>query len=351
LFLHAEFYSHFISITDHFTSEVIQLQQVLMAAIARRLQFVFSYVGSPVPHCGIIIAFLLAIVFTPPVASADIDCSYTNSIKTAMLPELNCASFVSLVNLIFPKNSHLHSGSLDYFFDNVSGRFKVSSITNRKSAWLRGGFLVISNASKSSSVTVWLGHDIKRWMATWHSGIGSNAVSPVPYIRYNFLPRFYAAYRSVLGMLVTLARRTQRYLVPMGATIVGIASTYNPFRDKIGSDEKQTASGEPYDPAAWTAAIQIDLRDRFGGVHYGKNYQPTYALVECGKKRIIVKINDVGPLKPGRVIDLNERSMRYFDPSLQLGLIRDVKITPLRGIGWMPGPIGDEHFISVAAAK
>ena len=143
--------------------------------------------------------------------------------------------------------------------------------------------------------------------------------------------------------------RTTRFAV--AATIVGIASTYNPFRDKVGSDEKQTASGEPYDPAAWTAAIQIDLRDRFGGVRYGKNYQPTYALVECGKKRIIVKINDVGPLKPGRVIDLNERSMRYFDPSLQLGLIRDVKITPLRGVGWTLGPVADERLINVATAK
>ena len=320
-----------------------------MTAIARCLQFVAFCVGSPVPHCGrVVIAFILAIVFTPRIASADVDCSYTGSIKAAMLPELNCAAFVSLVNPILPANSHSHSGSLDYFFGNVSGRFKVSSVTNRKSSWLRGDFSVISNASMSSSATVWLGHDIKRSMATGHSGIGSNAVSPVPYIHYNFLPRFYAAYQFVLGLLVTLARRAQQYV---GTTIVGIASTYNPFRDKIGSDEKQTASGEPYDPAAWTAAIQIDLRDRFGGVRYGKNYQPTYALVECGKKRIIVKINDVGPLKPGRVIDLNERSMRYFDPSLQLGLIRDVKITLLPGIDWAPGPIGDEQLISVATTQ
>jgi len=320
-----------------------------MTAIARCLQFVAFCVGAPVPHCGrVVIAFILAIVFTPRMASADVDCSYTGSIKAAMLPELNCAAFVSLGNPILPTNSYSHSGSLDYFFDNVSGRFKVSSTTNRKSSWLRGDFSVISNASTSSWVTVWLGHDKKRWMATGHSAIGSNAVGPVPYIRYNFLPRVYAAYRSALSLLVTLVRRTQRYV---GTTIVGIASTYNPFRDKIGSDEKQTSSGEPYDPAAWTAAIQIDLRDRFGGVRYGKNYQPTYALVECGKKRIIVKINDVGPLKPGRVIDLNERSMRYFDPSLQLGLIRDVKITPLPGIDWAPGPIGDEQLISVATAQ
>jgi hypothetical protein len=34
-----------------------------------------------------------------------------------------------------------------------------------------------------------------------------------------------------------------------------------------------------------------------------------------------VKINDVGPLEPGRVIDLNEQTMRYFDPGMRRGLI------------------------------
>ena len=117
----------------------------------------------------------------------------------------------------------------------------------------------------------------------------------------------------------------------IGATVVGAASTYNPYRDANGSDEKQTSSGEPYNPDAWTAAIRIDLREQFGGVRYGKNYRPSYALVESGDKHLIVKINDVGPLAPGRVIDLNERSMRYFDSSLQAGLVRDVKVALLSG--------------------
>jgi rare lipoprotein A len=113
----------------------------------------------------------------------------------------------------------------------------------------------------------------------------------------------------------------------------------------------QTASGELYDQTAWTAAIQIDLRELFGGVRYGKNYQPAFALVESGKKRLIVRINDVGPLRSGRAIDLNERSMRYFDPSLQLGLISEVKITPLPGKDWTPGPISDEQLIKLAIAQ
>lgn len=129
------------------------------------------------------------------------------------------------------------------------------------------------------------------------------------------------------------------------ATLVGIASTYNPNRYDDGVDVAVTASGEPYDPDAWTAAIQIDLRAQFGGVRYGRLYRPVYALVESGGesgvKRVIVKINDVGPLRPGRVIDLNERAMRYFDPSLERGLLPDMKVSLLPGNDWTPGPVGD----------
>ena len=94
---------------------------------------------------------------------------------------------------------------------------------------------------------------------------------------------------------------------------------------------------ERYNPSAWTAAIQTGLREKFGGVHGGK---ARYALVEGINKKVVVKINDVGPLEPGRIIDLNERTMRLFDPTLQRGLIPNVKVTPLRGDHWTPGPIG-----------
>ena len=127
--------------------------------------------------------------------------------------------------------------------------------------------------------------------------------------------------------------------VGRGAAIIGVASTYNPYRPGRHEGGKQTASGEPYDPIEWTAAIQTDLRKRFGGVSYGRQYRPAYALVEGAAKKAIIKINDVGPLKPGRVIDFNEQTMRYFDPTLKLGLIRGVMITPLAGDDWPTGPI------------
>jgi rare lipoprotein A len=56
-----------------------------------------------------------------------------------------------------------------------------------------------------------------------------------------------------------------------GVTILGTASTYNPTRPDYRSGGMETASGEQYDPAGWTAAIQIDLRDMFGGIRFGKD--------------------------------------------------------------------------------
>ena len=124
-----------------------------------------------------------------------------------------------------------------------------------------------------------------------------------------------------------------------GVTIIGVASTYNPYRPGPQEGGKETASGEPYDPIEWTAAIQTDLREKFGGVGFCKQYRNAYALVEGADKKAIVKINDVGTLKPGRVIDFNEQTMRYFDPTLKLGLIPGVMITPLVGDDWPTGPI------------
>ena len=101
--------------------------------------------------------------------------------------------------------------------------------------------------------------------------------------------------------------------------------------------------------SGWTAAIRIDLRAKFGGVRFGKNYQPSFALVQSSDKQAIVRINDIGPLKRGRIIDLNERTMRYFDPTLELGLIDNVRVTPLAGQDWALGPVDDDQPVSVAS--
>ncbi|MBR0830339.1 hypothetical protein JQ596_33015 [Bradyrhizobium manausense] len=123
-----------------------------------------------------------------------------------------------------------------------------------------------------------------------------------------------------------------------GDAIVGAASMYNPFKPGRQEGGPNTASGERYDPSVWAAAIKTSLRQKFGGVQFGA--RPKYAVVEAVGKKVIVKINDVGPLVPGRIIDLNERTMRHFDPSLELGVISGVKVRPLAGDYWIPGPVG-----------
>jgi hypothetical protein len=55
-------------------------------------------------------------------------------------------------------------------------------------------------------------------------------------------------------------------------TIIGIASFYD--------DPQKTASGEQFDPEAFTAAAQLAIRDKFGGIRFGRLYQPAFAVAE-----------------------------------------------------------------------
>jgi len=175
-------------------------------------------------------------------------------------------------------------------------------------------------------------------------------VDLVAFARRKIWPRIAGLYRSVLKQVAVMELpQFEEYAALTDGIYIGTASTYNPNRDSVDPNVMQTASGEPYDPAAWTAAIQIGLRGRFGGVRYGKLYQPAFALIESGDKRVIVRINDVGPLRPGRVIDLNERSMRYFDPTLERGLVPGIRMTFLPGEDWTPGPVGGFELASFAS--
>ena len=145
---------------------------------------------------------------------------------------------------------------------------------------------------------------------------------------------------AMLVVCTAAMARTETGNAAAGAArsaIVGAASMYDPTRPGYKSGTGVTSSGERYDPSAWTAAIQIHLRGRFGGVSGGAKRR--YALVESAGKKVIVKINDVGPLAPGRIIDFNRQTMRYFDPSLRRGLIHHVKVTPLPGDYYTPGPV------------
>ena len=46
------------------------------------------------------------------------------------------------------------------------------------------------------------------------------------------------------------------------------------------------------------------------------------------------------------MLDLNERSMRHFDPSMTRGLLDDVRITLLPGENWIPGPVSSTYAIN-----
>jgi rare lipoprotein A len=180
----------------------------------------------------------------------------------------------------------------------------------------------------------------------------TDGVDLVSFAQKKLLPDFSTAYRGLLKKVAIMGlARIERAAALAHATITGKVSTYNPYRDGWEEGGPETASGELYDPDAWTAAIKTDLRNRFGGVRYGKLYRPVFALVESGGKRLIVKINDVGPLRPGRVLDLNERSMRHFDPLLTRGLIQDARITLLPGEDWTPGPVGSAYALDFDGAE
>jgi rare lipoprotein A len=181
---------------------------------------------------------------------------------------------------------------------------------------------------------------------------GNGEPQPAVFARRQAAPKLTSVYRSIRRLAAIMGLpQIQEEAVPARATIIGTISTYNPYRDGKEEGGAQTASGEVYDPSAWTAAIQTGLRDQFGGVRYGRLYQPAYALVSSREKQLIVRINDVGPLKSGRVLDLNERSMRYFDPLLMQGLIQDAKVTLLPGEDWTAGPVGEAFAIDFAAAR
>jgi rare lipoprotein A len=180
----------------------------------------------------------------------------------------------------------------------------------------------------------------------------SNSANPVSLTRKIARSKFATTYRSIFRFAAMVGLpRIQEQAALSRKTIIGTVSTYNPYRDGKEEGGLYTASGELYDPSGWTAAIQTGLRNQFGGVRYGRLYQPVYALVASGEKRLIVKVNDVGPLKTGRVLDLNERSMRYFDPFLARGLIQDVKITVLPGEDWTPGPVGEAYAINFSSPR
>ena len=99
---------------------------------------------------------------------------------------------------------------------------------------------------------------------------GDNSTNLISHARKDMLSKFPAAYRSILKLAAMVGLpRIQEEAALSRTTIVGTIS-YNLYRDGKEEGGAQTASGELYDPSAWTAAIQTGLRNQFSGVRHGK---------------------------------------------------------------------------------
>lgn len=128
--------------------------------------------------------------------------------------------------------------------------------------------------------------DIMELIRVASADTGKGGVGLISFARKKVLPKFAPAYRSVLKLAAFMGLpRLQREAAYSRTTIMGTVSTYNPYRDGIEEGGPQTASGELYDPAAWTAAIQVDLREQFGGVRYGSLTNPLSRWLKAAKSR------------------------------------------------------------------
>lgn len=134
----------------------------------------------------------------------------------------------------------------------------------------------------------------------------------------------------------------------LGAAVCfsGDASTYNPQCEK---ESWALATGGRYNPNAWEAALQLDLAKQHRCGYRGICYA---AVSEPNGRALIVKINDNGPLhsgsfgKLGRVIDLNEASMRYLSYQKMgncSGLLKNVKVCLLKGTQFALGPVNESE--------
>lgn len=125
-------------------------------------------------------------------------------------------------------------------------------------------------------------------------------------------------------------------------SVRGDASTYNPFLPGWRTGGGKLATGGWYNPNEYAAALQLDLAKQYRCGYGGGAI--CHAVVQAPNGRAMtVRVNDNGPLVSGRVIDLNEKSMRYLSGGAygqNSGVIKNVTVTLLCGIENQPlGPL------------
>jgi rare lipoprotein A len=340
------FYRHPV---EHYFSNVIQVPTVLMsppASSSKRKR----KATRPTAHRGrAVMTFILALTFLTAMVWDTVESRYAASLEAATRAKLDS----DIIVLSLPAAGSRTEVPPDLVQDTEAGGAADALETCQATpleALSRLDLPVVDSRFRWSQIIPLVRNDIFEPIRNESVGARSDTMDLMSFARTKVLPKFVPAYRSLLKLAAFMGLpRIQNEAALNNAMIMGTVSTYNPYRDGLEEGGALTASGELYDPASWTAAVQTDLREQFRGVHYGKLYQPTFALVQSGEKQVIVRINDVGRLRPGRVLDLNERSMRYFDPFLSRGLIEDVRVTLLPGEDWTPGPVGGVQLISLAS--
>jgi rare lipoprotein A len=334
---------------EHYFSNVIQVPTVLMSPPASSPKCKRKSTRSFARRGRAGVTFVLALTFLAGMAWDSIESRYAASLAAAIPTDPDSGIVVLSLAAVSP----LTEAPVEVATDDEASDLAIRAETCDEAISARLSRLVLpvaDNEPASFSARPQIRNDIFELIRNASADTSIGGMDLLLFTRNKVLPKFSPAYRSVLKLAAFMGLpHIQSEAALNNAMILGTVSTYNPYRDGIEEGGTQTASGELYDPAAWTAAVQTDLREQFGGVRYGKFYQPKFALVESGAKQVIVRINDVGRLKPGRVLDLNERSMRYFDPFLARGLIEDVRITLLPGEDWTPGPVGGLQLMSVAS--
>lgn len=128
------------------------------------------------------------------------------------------------------------------------------------------------------------------------------------------------------------------------ARFTGDASTYDPNLPGWREGGHGLATGGTYNPNGWEAALQLDIARKYGcGYGAGKTCQ---AIVEesVSGRAVVLVINDNGPLVPGRVIDLNNKSMQYLSGGKygnNSGVLKNVTLTLLCNTPGFIGPLNE----------
>ena len=126
----------------------------------------------------------------------------------------------------------LRSGPRRRTYQIIFGTFfdwcKTSSITNNARYLSNGDCSAISNTRSAA--------DISQWTEIGQASKRNNAIGPVVGVRPDVLSNFIAAYKSLRKSLTVRGQSLiHEYAALMGTAIVGVASTYNPYRVGVGS--------------------------------------------------------------------------------------------------------------------